>query len=149
MTEEQLEQEALGWLADVGWQHRYGPDLAPDGSTPERDNYRQVLLIGRLRQAAVALNPTVPAAAREDAVKHVVDLGQPVLLAANRRFHRLLVTGVPVQYQRDGETRGDFVRLVDWAPSFIHANADDNAVMLATNPSSAVLYWQRWRKPSA
>ena len=33
MTEDQLEQEALGWLADVGYQHRYGPELAPDGST--------------------------------------------------------------------------------------------------------------------
>ena len=115
MTEDQLEQEALGWLADVGWQHRYGPDLAPDGIAPERDNYRQVLLIGRLRQAVAALNPTVPQAARDDAVKQVVDLCTPVLLAANRQFHRLLVTGVPVQYQRDGETRGDFVRLVDWA----------------------------------
>jgi len=115
MTEDQLEQEALGWLADVGYQHRYGPELAPDGSTPERSDYHQVLLIERLRQAVVALNPNVPQAARDDAVKQVVDLGTPVLLAANRQFHRLLVTGVPVQYQRDGETRGDFVRLVDWA----------------------------------
>ena len=38
MTEDPLEQEALGWLAELGWQHRYGPDLAPDGATPERDN---------------------------------------------------------------------------------------------------------------
>ena len=115
MTEDQLEQEALGWLADVGWQHRYGPDLAPDGAAPERDNYRQVLLIERLRRAVAALNPNVPQAVREDAVKQVVDLGTPVLLAANRQFHRLLVAGVPVQYSLDGETRGDFVRLVDWA----------------------------------
>ncbi len=115
MTEDQLEQEALGWLADVGYQHRYGPELAPDGSTPERGDYRQVLLIERLRQAVAALNPHLPQAARDDAVKQVVDLGTPVLLAANRQFHRLLVTGVPVQYQHDGETRGDFVRLVDWA----------------------------------
>ena len=114
MTEDQLEQEALGWLADVGYQHRFGPELAPDGSTPERSDYRQVLLIERLRQAVAALNPNVPQAAREDAVKQVVDLGTPVLLAANRQFHRLLVSGVPVQYQCDGETRGDFVRLVDW-----------------------------------
>ncbi|MBK7517546.1 MAG: type I restriction endonuclease subunit R [Betaproteobacteria bacterium] len=115
MTEDQLEQEALGWLVDVGYQHRYGPELAPDGSTPERSDYRQVLLVERLRRAVAALNPNVPQAAREDAVKQVVDLGTPVLLAANRQFHRLLVTGVPVQYQRDGETRGDFVKLVDWA----------------------------------
>ncbi|MBK9684609.1 MAG: type I restriction endonuclease subunit R [Betaproteobacteria bacterium] len=115
MTEDQLEQEALGWLVDVGYQHRYGPELAPDGSTPERSDYRQVLLVERLRRAVAALNPNVPQAARDDAVKQVVDLGTPVLLAANRQFHRLLVTGVPVQYQRDGETRGDFVKLVDWA----------------------------------
>lgn len=106
MTEDQLEQEALGWLADVGYQHRYGPELAPDGSTPERSDYRQVLLIERLRQAVAALNPTVPQAARDDAVKQVVDLGTPVLLAANQQLRRLLVTGAPVQYQRDGETAG-------------------------------------------
>lgn len=74
-----------------------------------------MLLIERLRQAVARLNPGVPQAARDDAVKQVIDLGTPVLLAANRHFHRLLVAGVPVQYQRDGETRGDFVRLVDWA----------------------------------
>jgi type I restriction enzyme R subunit len=115
MTEDQLEQEALGWLADVGYQHRYGPDLAPDGAAPERRDYRRVLLVERLHQAVAALNPAVPQTARDDAVKQVMDLGTPVLLAANRQFHRLLVTGVPVQYQRDGETRGDFVRLVDWS----------------------------------
>lgn len=121
MTEGQLEQETLAWLADVGWQHRYGPDLSPDGASPERSDHRQVLLIDRLRRAVAALNPAVPQAAREDALKQVMDLGTPVLLAANRQFHRLLVNGVPVQYQSgqsgqsDGETRGDFVRLIDWA----------------------------------
>jgi type I restriction enzyme R subunit len=115
MTEDQLEQEALGWLADVGYAHRYGPDIAPDGAAPERASYRQVLLIERLRQAVARLNPAVPQAARDDAVQQVVELGTPALLAANRHFHRLLVAGVPVQYQRDGETRGDFVRLIDWA----------------------------------
>ncbi len=114
MTEDQLEQEALGWLADVGYSVVYGPDMAPDGPAPERDNYRQVILTGRLRTAIDRLNPGVPAAARDDALKQVVDLGIAALLAANRRFHQLLVTGVPVQYQKDGETRGDFVRLVDW-----------------------------------
>ena len=115
MTEDQLEQEALGWLVDVGWQVRYGPDLAPDGHRPERANYRQVVLVERLRHAIAALNPGVPAAAREDALKQVLDLGTPALLAANRQFHRLLVNGVQVEYQLAGETRGDFVRLVDWA----------------------------------
>ena len=115
MTEDQLEQEALGWLADVGYSVMYGPDIAPDGPAPERDNYRQVILTGRLRSAIERLNPGLPAVAREDALKQVLDLGVVALMAANRRFHHLLVAGVPVQYQKDSETRGDFVRLVDWA----------------------------------
>jgi len=114
MTEDQLEQEALSWLIEVGYTHLSGYDIAPDGPAPERDNFRQVLLPQRLRGAIARLNPHIPQAAREDAFKQVQDLGTPVLLSANRHFHRLLVGGVPVQYQKDGETRGDFVRLVDW-----------------------------------
>ncbi len=115
MTEDQLEQETLGWLADVGYTVAHGPDIAHDGPAPERTSYRDWLLAGRLRNAIARLNPGVHAAAREDALKQVQDLGTPALLAANRQFHRLLVGGVPVQYQVGGETRGDFVRLIDWA----------------------------------
>jgi type I restriction enzyme R subunit len=115
MTEDQLEQEALGWLSDVGYAVVQGAVLAPDGDAPERANYRDVLLAGRLREALARLNPAVPASAREDAVQQVLNLGHPALLAANRAFHKLLVGGVPVQYQKDNETRGDFVRLMDWA----------------------------------
>jgi type I restriction enzyme, R subunit len=115
MTEDQLEQEALGWLGEVGYTHRHGPDIAHDGVDPQRAGYRDVVLRGRLRQAIARLNPTVPSAARDDALQRVLDLGVMAQLSANRVFHRLLVGGVPVQYQLDGETRGDFVRLMDWS----------------------------------
>ena len=114
MTEDQLEKDALSWLVEVGYTHLCGYDIAPDGPAPEREHFRQVLLPERLRAAIARLNPHLPLAAREDAFKQVQDLGTPVLLSANRHFHRLLLGGVPVQYQKDGETRGDFVRLVDW-----------------------------------
>jgi type I restriction enzyme R subunit len=114
MTEDQLEQEALAWLNDAGYQSLYGPAMAPDGDSPERGDYRQVILRDRLRTAVDRLNPTIPTTAREDAVRQIMDLGIPSLMAANRCFHQLLVNGVPVQYQKDGETRGDFVRLLDF-----------------------------------
>ena len=115
MTEDLLEQEALVWLSDVGYTPLYGPTLAPDGERPERGSYQQVLLVERLRAAIARLNPQLTTAAREDALQQVVDLGIPALLSANRRLHQLLVTGVPVEVQRGGETLGDFSRLIDWA----------------------------------
>ncbi|MEM8514444.1 type I restriction enzyme R subunit [Massilia sp. MP_M2] len=115
MTEDQLEQETLGWLTDTGYSYVYGPEIAVDGDAPERSNYTQVVLVDRLREAMSQLNPLVPCVAREDALRQVLNLDTPVLLSANRLFHRMLVNGVPVEYQRDGETRGDFVRLIDFA----------------------------------
>ncbi|MBF0125134.1 MAG: type I restriction endonuclease subunit R [Magnetococcales bacterium] len=105
MTEEQLEQETLGWLASVGYQPH----------SPERRDPRQVVLLEPLRDAIHRLNPNMPLSARKDAVKQVVDLGTPALLAANRQFHNMLIAGVKVQYQQDGHTRGDLARLIDWA----------------------------------
>ena len=114
MTEDQLEQEGLGWLRNVGYTLLNGYEIAVDGATPERPDYKNTLLPLRLRESINRLNPNIPLAAREDAFRQVQDLGIPSLLSANRHFHKLLVNGVPVQYQKDGETRGDFVRLVDW-----------------------------------
>ena len=114
MTEDQLEQETLAWLADVGYALASGPDIAFDGANPERADYKQTLLIQRLRDAIKRINPSIPATAREDAFRQIQDLGIPAQLSANRHFHKLLVNGVPVQYQLDGETVGDFVQLFDW-----------------------------------
>ena len=51
MTEDQLEQETLGWLCEQGYTHLYGPDIAHDGDNPERESYRDVILTMRLRRS--------------------------------------------------------------------------------------------------
>ena len=105
ITEDQLEQEALGWLADLGYAHLYGPDIAFDGPSPERKDYREVLLTQRLSNAIDRLNTAIPLPARQDALQQVMSLGIPSQLSANRYFNQLLVTGVPVQYHKNGDSR--------------------------------------------
>ena len=60
LTEDALEQHALTWFQDSGSVFRHGPDIALDGETPERADYRQVVLTGRLREALQQLTPDVP-----------------------------------------------------------------------------------------
>ncbi len=79
MTEDQLEQEALGWLAEAGYATLFGPDIAPDGDALERSDYRQVLLPFRLREAILKLKSGITTAALEDALKQVLDLGHPAV----------------------------------------------------------------------
>lgn len=114
MTEEQLEQDTLGWLVDEGYTALNARDFDHLDTRLVRSSNREVLLMNPLRAAIERLNPQMPANAHEDALQHILNIGQVALLSGNRAFHRVLVTGVPVQYQQNGETRGDFVRLIDW-----------------------------------
>ena len=118
ITENDVEQAMLEWLTSLGWSVAHGPDISPpDAKTPgsERDTYRDVVLRHRLADAIARLNPHIPAGARDDALRQVLSPNVPGLVNANRQLHRWLVDGVPVEYQRDGETRGDRVRLLDFA----------------------------------
>jgi len=113
-----VEQAMLEWLVDLGWATAHGPDISPpDARTPglERDSYREVVLAGRLRAAIARLNPHIPPGARDDALRRVLSPNVPGLVNANRQMHRWLVDGVPVEFQKDGETRGDRVRLLNFA----------------------------------
>lgn len=118
ISEEAVEQAMLEWLAGLGWSVAHGPDISPpDAETPgtERDSYREVALKHRLREAIARLNPHIPPGARDDALRRVLSPDVPGLVNANRQVHRWLVDGVPVEYQKNGETRGDRVRLLDFA----------------------------------
>ena len=118
VSEDAVEQAMLEWLASLGWSVAHGPDISPpDAKTPgtERDSYREVALRHRLADAIARLNPHIPPGARDDALRRVLSPNVPALVSTNRQLHRWLVDGVPVEYQRDGETRGDRVRLLDFA----------------------------------
>lgn len=114
ITENRLEALALTWFQDTGWEYRHGADIAPDGDTPERTDYRQVLLQGRLHEALHRLNPDVPDAVLEEVLHRVAKLREPSVIQSNRRFHETLLDGVPVEVEIDGVKRGDRVRLIDF-----------------------------------
>jgi type I restriction enzyme R subunit len=115
LTETDVESAALAWLAGLGYQTVFGPDIAPGMPGAERDDYGQVVLEYRLRQALQRLNPQVPADALEDAFRKLTRPDSPSLVANNHVIHKYLVEGVPVEYQRaDGSIGGDLVRVLDY-----------------------------------
>ncbi len=118
LTESHVEEAALEWLRDVGWHVAYGVDASPDGHMPERGANSDVILPGRLTAAVDRLNPHIPADARADAIRKVMAVEMPSMVEENRRLHRLIVEGVPIEYRAtDGAIRGDRVRLVDFSTS--------------------------------
>src|SRR5690606_41199099 len=107
MTEDQLEKLCLEWFAEGGWEIAHDPDLAPDGASPERSDYRQVLLLGDLENAIRQLNPHLPNSAVEQAINTLRQPASLDMVVSNRTFHRLLLDGVPVEYKADDQVKHD------------------------------------------
>lgn len=120
ISEDKLEQLCLAWFQDAGWSYLYGPDIAHDGEAPERGDYRQVVLTDRLVSAMQKINPHMPLAILEEAALAVTKPASPVLVHNNRKFHKLLLEGVPVEYSDGEEMQTDHARLIDFAD--VHNN---------------------------
>jgi type I restriction enzyme R subunit len=98
----------------AGLRLRHGPDLAVDGDTPERRDYLQVVLTGRLLSSLHKINPHIPLATIEEAAQAITKPESPVLIHNNRAFHKLLLEGVQVEYRDGDDTKADHVQLIDF-----------------------------------
>ncbi|MEI6178129.1 MAG: type I restriction endonuclease, partial [Verrucomicrobiota bacterium] len=101
ILESHFESVMLALLAETGFASMSGEAFEPD-ATKERENYHTAVLAGRLRAAVARINPALPPEAVAAAANAVLDIGFTELVQENQRIHRLLVDGVPVEYQRDG-----------------------------------------------
>ncbi|MCC6198140.1 MAG: type I restriction endonuclease subunit R, partial [Burkholderiales bacterium] len=114
-SESVVEEAALAWLESAGWQVRNGAEIAPGEPAAERDDFGQVVLAQRLRDALARLNPALPAEALEDAYRKLTRPEGVDLVQRNRAVHRLLVNGVTVEYRdADGGIRGAQARVIDF-----------------------------------
>ena len=116
LNEAIVEDAALTWFDELGYKIGHGPHIAPGELEAERTSFSEVVLEKRLREAINRLNPSIPADAREEALRKVLRLASTSLTQTNRTFHAMLRDGVPVEYRRpDGSIAGDSVRLVDFS----------------------------------
>ncbi|MEH0007591.1 MAG: type I restriction endonuclease [Flavobacteriales bacterium] len=114
LTESDIERYAIRELEKLGYSHSYGPDIAPEGTRAERSSYDQVVLTQKLQRAISRINPNIPANAIANARKQVLRLTDPNPLTANKTFHNMLTEGIKVSYRKDGNPRGDIIKLIDF-----------------------------------
>jgi type I restriction enzyme R subunit len=115
ITEQQLEDLCTDWFRSLGWQYLNGADIAPDGDDPERTDYRQTVLYERLLRALARINPQIPAAALEQVGHDLLTVSESLLIARNRCVHRLLLSGVSVEFPMGDEKHCDLANLIDFA----------------------------------
>ncbi|MHA1827345.1 MAG: type I restriction endonuclease subunit R, partial [Candidatus Heimdallarchaeaceae archaeon] len=116
LTESEIEQAALEILRELGYTILHGPDIAPDGISPERERWDEVILKNRLRKAIERINPNVPKEVQEEALKKILRTNSPNLIKNNETFHNYLVNGITVECRVNGKIDYFTVKIIDDNP---------------------------------
>lgn len=109
-TESVVEEAALEWLEELGYEIRNGVELLESG---ERVGPAQVVLGARLRSALARINGKLPSAAIDEAIRKLTTIDAVIPLDRNHRIHDAIVNGVSVEYRKsDGTVGYDRVQIV-------------------------------------
>ena len=106
---ELVELPAHQRFKELGYETLEGTEL-----NNERENYNDVLLIDRLDAKIRQLNPDLPEIVYTTAINQIKSLNNTTTIENNREFHQMLLAGVRVPFQSEGQTRYYAIKLVDF-----------------------------------
>ncbi|QLB21677.1 DEAD/DEAH box helicase [Vespertiliibacter pulmonis] len=115
MNENMLEQVALNWFEETGWQVFHGKALLPDGDKSQRDNLNSVILEPIFHSQFAKLNPHLPACCAEEVLNKLKQAESRDLVEANQALHKMLVQGVPVSYKENDNEKLETAFLIDFS----------------------------------
>jgi type I restriction enzyme R subunit len=104
--ESNYENAVMILLDELGYTKLYGPDI-------ERD-FRNPLYMPVLTERLPRINPGTDRQAVDEALYKLQHIDHGTLVQQNRQFMDWLQNGVEVGYQKDGETKHDIIRLIDY-----------------------------------
>src|SRR5665647_3692223 len=112
--ESHLEEATLEWFEELGYEVVFAPDIAPEGEYPEREDYSDVILNDRVRDALARINPKLPSVAIEEAFRQIITPQSPSLIMNNKAFQKMITDGIDVMVkQLDGSYRTEKAYVFD------------------------------------
>src|SRR3990167_4847210 len=101
------EQPVIDWLKELGYDYEFGPDLAPGQITAERENFRDVLLLPRLKRSLIRINPILNENSVGEIIGQLAHIEHPNLEEENRQVYRLLTEGAKYDLFEEVDERGN------------------------------------------
>ncbi len=114
IVEQDIENAALEILQDLGYEIVHGPNIAPDGEIPLREDWGQVVLKSRLENTIRKINPSLKDDWIDEAIKKVIRTSSHKTIVNNEKFHDFLVNGVEIEVRDKGRIKGIIVNLFDF-----------------------------------
>lgn len=115
------EQSLIEWLQDQGYEYAYGPTIAPDQASAEREDFRGVVLKNRLLAAVRRFNPQLSAEQAEKVVNDIASYHNADPVLGNKEMYGWITEGVKKTWRDAGKEKTEVVKLID----FVNVDANE------------------------
>ena len=111
------EQSLIEWLQAQGFEYTSGSSLSYGQPNAEREDeqFRDVVLKGRLLRAVRRLNPQLPSEQAEHIVQDVANYYHSDLILGNKEMYDFIIDGVKKTWREEGNEKTETVKLIDFA----------------------------------
>ena len=114
ITEDQIELQSIEWFQELQFEYANGYHIAPDGETPERQNYQSVILKDRLLKSLIKINSHIPESAIISSISSIISPNIPALTPCNRQMYQWITKGIKVTYHENSQEIGKQLKLIDF-----------------------------------
>lgn len=104
--ESNYENAVMQLLDELGYTNLYGPDIEQD--------FRNPLYLDALTERLPHINPKADRLAVDEALYKLQHMEHGTIVQQNKRFMDWLQNGMEVSYRKNGETKYELVRLIDY-----------------------------------
>lgn len=116
ITESDVEENVLEILKGLNYNILRGDNeqYLPGGSQALRSDYKDVVIVDKLRYALRKINPSIPEEAIVQAIKQILRSESQKLIANNESFHKMLVDGIDIPIKTENGERYKKIWLFDF-----------------------------------
>ena len=114
IDEDQVELQGINWFKELGYQYKNGYDISPEGTNPERDDFRLTILKERLKTTLKKINTDIPDKTIYNSFTQLLNPNIPELVNCNREIHNWITKGLKVTYMKDDQEIGHQLKLIDF-----------------------------------
>jgi type I restriction enzyme R subunit len=108
------ELSLIEWLQGQGYEYMYGPAMAPNQPSAEREDFRGVVLKNRLLASVRRFNPQLPAPQAQQVVDDIASYHNADAMLGNKEMFTFITEGVKKTWQENGAEKTEVVKLIDF-----------------------------------
>ena len=114
INEESVELQCINWFKEIGYKYKNGYEISPEGSNPERFEFRQAILEKRLKSTLVKINPDISNQKIDNSITQIINPNIADLINCNREIHSWLIKGIKITYMKNDQEIGHQLKIIDF-----------------------------------